>query len=155
MTVDPVEVSVDGIQQTIRLLREAGSRECVLLWLAQRFAGIQRITRVYRPIQKASIDYFEIPRQGMAELMACLRTEGLYVASQVHTHPGEAFHSRADDQWAIVRHRGALSVVLPQFAATTTPDSFLLEAAVYQLNSSNAWIRVNAHELRGTLRVVA
>jgi len=77
------------------------------------------------------------------------------VASQVHTHPGEAFHSRADDQWAIVRHRGALSVVLPQFAATTTPDSFLLEAAVYQLNSSNAWIRVNAHELRGTLRVVA
>jgi len=153
MIIDPLEISSDGVRRTIHLFRAAGRRECVLLWLGRREAGVQRVVEVYRPIQKASIDYFEIPRNGMAELMARLRTQGLYVASQVHTHPGEAFHSWADDRWAIVRHCGALSIVLPEFAKTTTHENFPLEAAVYQLNPSNEWIRVEAQELPRILRI--
>jgi len=153
MIIDPLEISSNEIRQTISLLRRAGHRECVLLWLGRRETGVQHIVEVYRPTQKASIDYFEIPRNGMADLMARLRTQGLYVASQVHTHPGEAFHSWADDRWAIVRHRGALSIVLPEFARTTTQENFLLEAAVYQLNPLNEWIRVESQELPGILRI--
>lgn len=154
MTIDPVEISVTTLTETIRLLREARERECVLLWLGRRERGIQRIAEAYRPSQKTAIDYFEIPRQGMAELMSHLRTRGLYVVSQVHTHPEDAFHSLADDKWAIVRHCGALSIVLPWFAATVIPSNFADVAAVYQLDSTNAWNRVKGPSLSTILRIV-
>jgi len=40
------------------------------------------------------------------------------VAAQVHSHPDEAFHSKGDDEWAIVRHEGALSIVVPTSRGT-------------------------------------
>ena len=38
------------------------------------------------------------------------------VRAQVHTHPGEAFHSASDDMYPIVRTTGFLSLVIPRFA---------------------------------------
>jgi hypothetical protein len=154
MKNDPIEISSAGIRETINLLRQAEGRECVVLWLGKREAGVQRVLEVYRPIQRAAADYFEIPRNGMVELMNRLRTHGLFVASQVHTHPEEAFHSLADDRWAIVRHQGALSLVLPWFATTTTLDNFLDVAAVFQLGTSDAWLQVEDTVLRDALRIV-
>src|SRR2546428_13945261 len=116
MRTAPIEISVHYVTQTIRLLRASNDRECVLLWLAHREHDIQRVQEVFHPMQQASSDYFHIPRQGMARLMEHLRTSGLYIAGQVHTHPSEAFHSHADDTWAIVRHVGAISIVTPEFA---------------------------------------
>jgi proteasome lid subunit RPN8/RPN11 len=153
MKIDTVTISSNGIVETIRLLREAHGRECVLLWLGRREGGVQRVCDIHRPIQNASSDYFEIPRNGMAELMGRLRQRGLYVISQVHTHPEEAFHSRADDRWAIVRHEGALSIVLPWFASTATVQNFLEVAAVFQLSASNAWVAIGDSPLRGALRI--
>jgi proteasome lid subunit RPN8/RPN11 len=147
MSSTPVHISSAQIRETIKLFRKAGLRECVLLWLGRRELGIQRIVEVYKPLQNSSIDYFEIPRKGIAALMDRLRTQGLYVVSQIHTHPHEAFHSPADDKWAIVRHLGALSIVLPNFAKSTTLKNFLREAAVYQLDDANNWNAVNSEQM--------
>jgi len=154
MNNDPIEIPATGIRETINLLRLAQDRECVLLWLGRREAGVQRVMEIYRPIQQASADYFEIPRNGMVELMDRLCARGLYVVSQVHTHPEEAFHSRADDRWAIVRHKGALSVVLPWFALTTTLENFLDIAAVFQLDASNTWRQLEAAPLKNAVRIM-
>lgn len=153
MNDSPVEISSLGIRETVNLLRRAGRRECVLLWLGRRENGVQHIIDVYRPLQNGTIDYFKIPRRGMAALMERLRTQGLYVVSQVHTHPCEAFHSPTDDKWAIVRHNGALSIVLPYFAKSTTVDNFLEQAAVYQLDASNIWNEVPPEEVSRRLRI--
>lgn len=154
MTHDPIEISTANIRETLRVLRQARRRECVVLWLGRREKGTQRILDVYRPRQEADADFFHIPREGMQELMGRLREQRLYVASQVHTHPGEAFHSPADDRWAIVRHAGALSIVLPRFAVTTNEANFLSLAAVYQLDTSNAWRELEAPGLDAALRIV-
>ena len=65
------------------------------------------------------------------------------VAAQVHTHPAQAFHSEADDQWAIVRHVGALSLVVPYFAKDTRVASFFDDVALFRLSSENAWCEVS------------
>ena len=78
----------------------------------------------------------------MAAIMQRLRTANLMIAAQVHTHPREAFHSRADDTWAIVRHAGALSIVLPDFARNTTPTNFFSTGAVYECTAEGAWTQV-------------
>ncbi|MHC2297262.1 hypothetical protein ACVJBD_001468 [Rhizobium mongolense] len=72
-------------------------------------------------------------------LLAHLREKRLRVLAQIHSHPGRAFHSEADDEWAIVRHAGALSLVLPRFAQEATVDNFLGLAATYVLSTQNRW----------------
>ena len=79
---------------------------------------------------------FHIPPEGMTALYAELRHKRLMVAAQVHSHPQEAFHSKADDRWAIVRHEGALSLVVPHFAQATTLDRFLETSR----STSSQWV---------------
>jgi hypothetical protein len=42
---------------------------------------------------------------------------GELLAGQIHAHPDRAYHSDADDQLALIRLPGGLSIVVPRFAA--------------------------------------
>lgn len=135
------------VEATLRYLREAGQRktECVVLWLGKRTENAINIVESYRPLQFARADQFRIPPEGMTALQSKLRALRLMVASQVHSHPGPAFHSEADDAWAIVRHEGALSLVVPQFAAYTTLSNFKQQAKLYRYSSRSTWDEVEAN----------
>lgn len=56
----------------------------------------------------------EISRMGQMQLAVALGPDDLYVA-RIHSHPAEAFHSRADDANPSLTHEGALSIVVPFF----------------------------------------
>ena len=91
----------------------------------------------------------------MAALHGDLRSRRVMVAAQVHSHPRDAFHSKADDRWAIVRHEGALSLVVPNFALGTTVATFLDDTKVYRLSMSDQWVEVLKPELdRSCLRII-
>jgi hypothetical protein len=127
---------------TIGALQRGGERghERVALWLS---TATQRtpapIVEVYEPDQVADVDYFRLPPATMRSLMDHLRSTRRRIVAQIHTHPGRAFHSDVDAAWAIVRHVGALSLVLPCFAATTTPENFLEEVMTYQYSPGGDW----------------
>ncbi len=137
------------IDVTLGWLRDAGRarRECVALWLARRSPVTIEVVDAYRPEQTASIDMFHIPPTGMTELHAVLRQRRLMVAAQVHSHPTEAFHSKADDRWAIVRHEGALSLVVPHFALKTTTRNFLAHTKVYRFTATSRWEEIPEAQL--------
>jgi proteasome lid subunit RPN8/RPN11 len=138
------EISVNGVERTLLCLHDAGrrSKESVVLWLGRLETDKVAITEVYMPAQEAASDFFRIPREGISALIRYLRERGLMVAAQVHTHPSVAFHSAADDRWAIVRHAGALSLVLPYFGLRTTASTFTKDAVVFRLSEDNRWVRV-------------
>jgi hypothetical protein len=129
------------LEDTLGRLREGGRlrHERVALWLAPAVAGAATLREVYEPHQETAKDYFHLPSESLRALMFRLRAGRLKVAAQIHTHPGEAFHSKADAKWAIVRHVGALSLVLPRFAATTTVANFLDQVKIYALSEANEW----------------
>lgn len=139
-----VVISRDLVRTTIEELQRAGRvhQERVVLWLGRWEANAVTVRRVFVPIQQAAHDYFHIPREGMAALLTYLRQSRLQVAAQVHSHPYEAFHSQADERWAIIRHVGALSLVVPSFGLQTTAETFVDDAAVYELFSDNRWHHV-------------
>jgi len=143
------------IDQTLAHLRDAGAQrcECVVLWLARRRDGQLMIEQAYRPLHHAKADMFHIPREGMAALHAELRKTRLMVAAQVHSHPREAFHSDADDRWAIVRHEGALSLVAPDFAGHTRPDNFLDDTKVFRFSAAAEWLEVALQAVGTCLRI--
>jgi proteasome lid subunit RPN8/RPN11 len=144
MNVQVLRVGSQTISKTVKMLQGAGERECVVLWLAARVDQAPVVKEVYQPQQRASEDYFEIPRAGMAAVMERLRVQGLWVAAQIHTHPGRAFHSAADEKWAIVRHLGALSIVIPDFARHTVPEQFFDRSAVFRMDAQGRWAQIRA-----------
>jgi hypothetical protein len=74
--------------------------------------------RLVVPTQQASREqggcWVEVPLAGKLECAAALRPGERYVA-RIHSHPGEAFHSAADDRNPALTHQGALSIVAPFF----------------------------------------
>ena len=135
--------SRDHVNATLEHLRTAGEdgKECVVLWLTPRApVDFREVTEVFRPLQQARADQFRIPPEAMSALMQHLRARKLKLAAQIHSHPFEAFHSLADDHWAIVRHVGALSIVVPDFAANTTPENFTDRAKFYRLSAADQWL---------------
>lgn len=136
--------SPETLTTTIDHFRVAGRarKECVVFWLVPRQIDATRIIEVYRPQQRAHADQFWIPPEAMTDLMRHLRERKLKLAAQVHSHPREAFHSRADDHWAVIRHAGALSIVVPDFAAHTDAGNFMSEAKFYQLSRDDRWVEV-------------
>lgn len=151
-----VRINGAGIERTLDFLKQAGTQhvECVVLWLAKNLGGALYIQTVYRPQQIAEKDFFRIPQESMMELMTYLRKNRLMVAAQVHTHPDLAFHSLADDTWAIIRHVGGLSLVIPRFAHTTSTESFTRDAAVFRLSEDNNWDKIRSRELEHHFHVI-
>jgi proteasome lid subunit RPN8/RPN11 len=139
MTMTKLTIDYVALVETTRILQASTHSECVLLWLAAREGQNLTVKEVYRPAQRTSADYFEIPRDSMAAVMARLRMHSLSIAAQVHTHPDRAFHSAADERWAIVRHVGALSVVIPDFARNTRPEDFFDRSAIFRLDEQGRW----------------
>jgi proteasome lid subunit RPN8/RPN11 len=137
------------VARTINVLQRGGAVECeaVVLWLGGGPRGDERIEDAYRPDQIAERDFFRIPHQAMKDLMGYLRRTRLHVVVQVHSHPGRAFHSQADDDWAIVRHRGALSLVVPRFGASATVGNFLDQIAAYRLSDEDEWVAISDEEI--------
>lgn len=147
-------VGSEHLQQTIGHLHAGGVRGCetAVLWLA-RYEAPETITEVYRPEQVVAADYFHISPLAMRRMMKHLRGQRMLIAAQVHSHPGRAYHSLADDRWAVVRHEGALSIVLPNFAQGITTRNFLNASAIYRLSSDNTWDPVAGAQVPNVLVV--
>lgn len=144
------------IEHTLALLRAGGliGHERVALWLA-RAASPSVVTEVYEPEQRTARDRFYLPPRSVQALGTRLRAGRMRVAAQVHTHPGEAYHSKADAEWAIVRHVGALSLVLPRFAADTTLVNFLDKAMTYEHTANGEWVLVPSRGPDAVLELIA
>jgi proteasome lid subunit RPN8/RPN11 len=140
-----IRCPLDAIDTTLIHLREAGlrSQECVVLWLGQRQSGVINVVECCRPLQFARADLFRTPPEGMTALQKRLRDGRLMVAAQVHSHPNEAFHSEADNAWAIVRHEGALSLVVPRFASDIYSKAFLDQTKVFRFSNAATWDEIS------------
>lgn len=139
----PLKCTNSTISQTLGFLQEAGRsrQECVVLWLGRRHETHIEICEVLHPLQNAHADMFHLPPASMNKIMEYLRQNRIMIAAQVHSHPKQAFHSPADDMWAIIRHVGAVSIVLPDFALHTTLSTFFHDAAFFNLSPENRWIK--------------
>ena len=145
------------IHTTLELLCEAGrgAREGIVLWLGYRADEHIQVTDAYQPHHTSKADMFHITPDGMNALHNELRHRRRMVAAQVHTHPGRAYHSKADDRWAIVRHVGALSLVLPHFAFGTTVTTFLETAKVYRFSEDELWLPVPQRNLSASCLTIS
>ena len=112
------------IGESVRKLRSlsGGYRESVILWTGTHRAEEAMVRRIVVPRQRASALHFDVPLRERLRLARELAGCGEKLLVQLHTHPAEAFHSDTDDRLALPRHTGAISIVVPDFAAEWEGD---------------------------------
>jgi hypothetical protein len=107
----------DGVlEATFKHFRACGCgrRECQVLWLSS-WDTPQDIARVVHPRHNAHLGGFVLDDQWLSEFWSELGDVNMGIRVQVHTHPGEAFHSPTDDAFPIIHRPGFLSLVVPNF----------------------------------------
>jgi hypothetical protein len=150
-------VSVDPtvIDATIKALRIFGKHrlEGLVLWLGSVEPGRARVLRAFVPEQRSVADedglgYF-VSGETLFALNRALAETGLRLIAQVHSHPREAYHSAADDRYAIVTANGGFSLVVPNFGrAPADPASW----AVYRLSQGD-WRELSPQEVQNVFEI--
>lgn len=69
------------------------------------------------PEAQTTYGSFEVSTRAMARIVRVAARLGLQVVGQVHTHPGEAYHSEGDLEGMRNRYGGYVSLVLPRYGA--------------------------------------
>ena len=132
-------------------MREFGAHgwEVLVLWLGtiDGLTNEATVERAFVPDQKPissedGVGYF-VTGQTLFKLNKGLSETGLRLIAQVHSHPRDAYHSAADDRYAIVTAEGGLSLVVPDFGkAEPDPNNW----AVYRLQRRR-WCELSAKEV--------
>lgn len=127
------------IEDTTGFLRQAGSDgvEGCALWAGRLTSRDTFVcTRVLVPRQRATSVSVYVDEQALREISNELAAEGEVLGVQVHSHPGEAFHTTTDEDENILTKIGALSVVVPDFARNPiAPET----CAVFRLEADGTW----------------
>jgi hypothetical protein len=131
--------SAEIVRTTFRMLRKCGRAECecVVYWIGP--AGEDVADGLEHPIHKRSPFGYEVDDTWLTELWKRLAVSQRSIKVQIHTHPGQAFHSPTDDKWPIVAQAGFLSMVIPDFA---TGEPCLDRAWIGILQGDGTWRRL-------------
>ena len=111
------------IDETVETLRDAGrdGLEAMVAWAGRRQGDVVTVTRAVVPDQTAhrTPDGLLVVVDGDAlfDLNRELFSHSELLVGQAHSHGEDAYHSDTDDHLSLVTVLGALSVVVPAFAA--------------------------------------
>lgn len=75
------------------------------------------VDRVHVPEQDASAFHVQVMPNAMLRIHHELLGQERLLVGQIHTHPGEAFHSKVDREDTTLTQPGTFSIVVPDFAA--------------------------------------
>lgn len=138
-----LRLASDILQKTFSTLRECGRGqcECAIYWIGPSESNA--VNGVEHPIHRRSPFGYEIDDHWLTDFWKRLAASKHSIKAQVHTHPGEAFHSATDDKWPIVSQEGFLSIVIPDFA---TGEISLENTWIGRLNEDGVWSRLGSPE---------
>jgi hypothetical protein len=134
------------VEDSIEFLQHVGMEglEGFVLW-----AGLLsdertlRFRRAIIPAQRAMMTtsglLVTVDGRALFEVNKSVHASGEILAAQVHSHPTDAYHSSTDDAYPLVTLLGALSVVVPDFAANAPND--IDSWAWYRLSRRAKWVR--------------
>lgn len=156
-SIASVRVSRLVIDATQSHLRQMGSKgfEGFVLWVGRAQGEVFDVTVAAVPQQRAVRSdrgtYVTVEADELHRLNVWLFTHQLVLLGQVHSHPGEAYHSETDDAYPVATTVGCYSLVVPDFAVR--PFSFD-RCAVYKLNLRGDWDEVPDAAVRRVFSIV-
>jgi hypothetical protein len=118
------------LRHTFLELRKCGQgrTECVVYWTS-RVESQDRVDEVLHPAHRSTRGSYELDDRWLTNTSFELMRRQRSIRAQVHTHPGDAFHSPTDDHYPVIAVPGFLSLVIPRFGsgAITLAGAYLGE----------------------------
>jgi hypothetical protein len=151
-----VSIPADILLATSEALRTYGEDDCegLVLWLGQRQNdNTMHVEKALVPPQDSiksedGVGYF-VTSETLFSLNKYLSESGLRLLAQVHSHPGRAYHSAADDRYCIVTTEGGFSIVVPDFGFG---PSDLYQWAVFQL-IEGIWEKLSPRQVKTVFKI--
>lgn len=137
-------------------------RECcegTALLVGQPDADRVRLSRLFIPEQRCIKTPLgnghwglrvELTQQAHYKLTNHLLPGQLFYA-RIHSHPGKAFHSDTDNSNGVISHQGAISIVVPYFAADPIE---LQRCAIFRLEHGRGWLLLEQAEVARLFEVL-
>lgn len=153
--VKKVLIAQDLVTRTVEALRSFGQNRCegLVLWLGTSSGNEARISNAWvppqTPIRSESGVGYMVSGETLTEISRECRRKGVGLVAQVHSHPGRAYHSDADDRYAVVTTNGGFSLVVPNFG---DGPARIAAWAVYRLKGSD-WAEMTLREVAATFIV--
>lgn len=150
--VKKVCIAEDLVVRTVKALQTFGRTGCegLVLWMGSVSGSEARVADAWvppqTPIRSDSGIGYMVSKETLTEISRECRRSGLGLVAQVHSHPRRAYHSDADDRYAVVTTNGGFSLVVPNFGNSPARISAW---AVYRLNGQD-WIELTAREVAST-----
>lgn len=112
-----LRLSACVLRETVLTLAWCGNGrcECVVYWTGPKDEK-GMVDGWEHPAHRRSPYGYQVEDSWLTAYWFRLADENRSIRAQIHTHPGEAFHSATDDQWPIVSTEGFVSLVVPNFA---------------------------------------
>ena len=127
--------------ETFKQLRRCGRGryECQALWVSP-WKNVSNIKEIAHPRHSGSPIGFNVDDSWIDQFWGHLATINSGIRVQIHTHPGEAYHSSTDDEYPIIHRPGFLSLVIPNFALG--PIGFE-RAYLAEIQQDGTWSKVS------------
>lgn len=118
-----------------------GGQEGIAYLLGQSDGTTTVALAAIRPEAKVTRGSFVVAAPAMAKVVRAAVDRSLQVVGQVHTHPGDAYHSDGDDDGARIAFTGYASVVLPDYGRHLPA---LTRAAAYFFQAGKGFVALGA-----------
>jgi proteasome lid subunit RPN8/RPN11 len=106
----------------------ARGHEGIAYLLGQTNSATTIVIGAIRPEARTAVGSFSVTSIAMARIVRKATDAGLQVIGQIHTHPGQAYHSDGDEDGARIVYDGYVSIVVPDYGRRLPS---LAEAAFY------------------------
>ena len=148
--ISQITVERSLLAEMLRGMQHVGKHGCELLvlWLGDIDSkGCATVRSAFVPKQNLiagedGVGYF-VTGETLFHLNRGLSETGLRLIAQVHSHPTVAYHSDADDRYAIITSDGGLSLVVPNFGHVAADPA---EWAIYRL-CDNEWRELSERDV--------
>jgi proteasome lid subunit RPN8/RPN11 len=145
---------VDEVHAHLRAVGRDG-HEGLGLWAgtqeSDQFTVRQAIIPVQKHIRTRDGVCVAIGPDELHRLNVRLYKEKLVLIAQIHSHPGRAYHSSTDDEFAVATAVGCLSLVVPDYAVAPFD---LRKVASYRLDARGRWCEIRPSETTRLIRIV-
>lgn len=154
-TIQRYSIPSTVIQATADALRRLGQgcSEAVALWQGRVLSDTDaEVTKLIIPKQITGPRHFNVPLEERLRIIDQISNVGEFILVQIHTHPRQAFHSEADDLYAITKHLHAISIVVPYFAVSWSGS--LSETSIHLNLGAGNWRQLSDAEVSDAFQVV-
>jgi proteasome lid subunit RPN8/RPN11 len=118
--------------------------EGIVYLLGRTDGTVTLAVSVFRPHARTTQGSFDVSAAAMARCVSQASEFELQVVGQIHTHPGQAYHSGGDVEGARIRYAGYVSLVIPNYGRRLPS---LAGLAAYIWTADGRWADLAASDI--------